>query len=186
MRRIVMPISGYAGVGKDTFAKAMREACPDYKIVKFADALKDMLAFILDVPREHMDNPVEKVKYRGALQRLGTDVFRKQVDPDWWVRALYDKMLKDPSTRVFLVPDARFPNELTFWNTASDVQCLPVRLDRKGIRPINAHASEIALNLYPYWFRAFHFPEDSLNTMHESAHQLALSLRELRESLGRL
>ena len=42
MRRIVMPISGYAGVGKDTFAKAMREACPDYKIVKFADALKDM------------------------------------------------------------------------------------------------------------------------------------------------
>lgn len=179
MRRIVMPISGYAGVGKDTFAKAMQEACSDYKIVKFADALKDMLALILDVPRGHMDDLVEKVKYRGVLQRLGTDVFRTQVDPDWWVRALYDKMLKDPSTRAFLVPDARFPNEIDFWSTSPDVQCLPVRLERVGVKAINAHASETALDFYPYWFRKFSFTHDSLDDVYDRAHDLAFSVREL-------
>ena len=180
---IVIPISGWAGAGKDTFAKFMIEAQPTFKILKYADPLKDMLAFVLGVSREHMDDPVEKVKYRGSMQRLGTEVFREQVDPDWWVLSTYRKVLEETrrGRRVFLIPDTRFPNEIQFWHTKMNIMCLPVRIEREDHEPPNKHISETALDNYKF-FKTYAFREGDLKGMREWAAKFAGEIREIIES----
>lgn len=50
---------------------------------------------------------------RSFLQYIGTDVIRKQ-DPDYWVNFLRDMLLFfEGSWDYVLIPDLRFPNELT-------------------------------------------------------------------------
>ena len=50
---------------------------------------------------------------RSFLQYIGTDVIRRQ-DPDYWVNFLRDMLLFfEGSWDYVLIPDLRFPNELT-------------------------------------------------------------------------
>lgn len=50
---------------------------------------------------------------RSFLQYIGTDVIRRQ-DPDYWVNFLRDMLLFfEDSWDYVLIPDLRFPNELT-------------------------------------------------------------------------
>jgi len=153
----ILGISAKKQGGKSTLIDHFMKEIPCCKIVRFADALKQI---ILDcfVPQEwgwdHPDDldldsrknkmlPCGKT-VRNLLQMVGTDWFRS-IWPDCWVNA-YQKTLTKASIQggaaLILTPDVRFPNELKM------IQQLGghvIRLMRSPLPP-DSHESEIALD----------------------------------------
>ncbi len=101
---------GRAGVGKTTVAKHL---CERYGFVRraFGDPLKEMLLNAGMCSREELWG--EKTPHsRYLLQKVGTEIFRKQVDKNFWVRrmALDVNQLINTGKRV-VIDDIRFPEE---------------------------------------------------------------------------
>ena len=112
--KYIYTISGKAFHGKDTFAQFLkREFMNEGKkvcIVHYADYLKNIVSLYYDWDGEKDE------KGRSLLQRLGTDKVREK-NPSYWVdmvKSLINTVLWDDFD-VFLIPDARFPNEITCW-----------------------------------------------------------------------
>ena len=101
---------GRAGAGKTFLAKHL-EAKYGYKRLSFANPLKQMLLNAGMCSAEELWG--EKTEQsRWLLQKIGTDIFRKQVDPKFWVRwtaKLIDKEIKAGHSVV--LDDIRFPEE---------------------------------------------------------------------------
>lgn len=124
----ILAISGKSQSGKDTVAKIVQylthckndnttyeEWCTlktynmcNWKIHKFADALKDIICILTGCSREQLeDNDFKnsylpecwnkdwiggyKMSYRTLLQTLGTDLLRNQLHEDVWVNALFSR-----------------------------------------------------------------------------------------------
>lgn len=108
----VICISGKAQHGKDTSAKLI-------KMMLEANGYKVLIAHYGDlvkyICKTFFDWNGEKDVYgRSLLQRIGTDVIRKQ-EPDYWVSFVAD-ILKffDGEWDYVLIPDSRFPNEVDY------------------------------------------------------------------------
>jgi len=107
----VILISGKSGHGKDTMAGMLKEMMEaDGKSV-LTIHYADLLKFIC---RQYFGWNGEKDDYgRSLLQRVGTDVIRAK-DNDFWVRfvASFLELFPDEWDYV-LIPDTRFPNEIS-------------------------------------------------------------------------
>lgn len=82
---------------------------------------------------------------RSLLQIVGTDLIRNQIDPDFWVKKLYEEnkdllenWLHDKNVHICLT-DARFLNELEWVRTLGGIV---IRIIRAGIEQ-SSHISEI-------------------------------------------
>lgn len=161
----IIAINGYAGVGKDTVAQLIQELQPDknWQIKKFSGKLKQMASLITGIPVEKFEEQGFKqngqidirsidwknnyqqsakgYEVRRFLQFLGTECVRDLLGKDVWV----DALLKDysPEKDNWIITDCRFPNELQGVLTLLGVS---LRVERVGIKPINAHPSETALD----------------------------------------
>lgn len=108
----VICISGKAQHGKDTSANLLEAMLEDegYKvlIVHYGDLVKYICKTFFDW------NGEKDVYGRSLLQRIGTDVIRKQ-EPDYWV-SFVAGILKffDGEWDYVLIPDSRFPNEVDY------------------------------------------------------------------------
>lgn len=157
MSRLV-GLSGYARSGKDTVAELL-----GFERVSFAQPMRDAL-FALN-PVVAVDNSERKIRVqdvigeygwdgykesfdgkeiRELMQRLGTEVGRKQWDEDFWVNIAMDKAidLLDAGKSVVFT-DVRFVNE------AEKIQYYGGevwRVNRPGIRPANGHVSETGMD----------------------------------------
>lgn len=161
----VVGIAGYARAGKDTAAAWYVEE-HGYTRMSFADPIRKALALInpsveviglgnmsiqshLRLSENMGSNGWEFLKehapeIRGMLQRLGTEVGREMFDTNFWVDYALDNA-PDGSKIVFA--DVRFPNE------ADAIRALGgkvIRINRTGVGPVNGHASETAMDDYPY------------------------------------
>lgn len=135
-------------------ARKQMSTINDVAIVNFADALKDIVGRLFDIPgkdlhgsdgRKNRILPCGK-SIREVLQIVGTDWFRT-LDPDYWVMQ-YDKTMRGtarvwgPDKWIILTADVRFPNE---------VHCIQqqgghvIRLLRAPFAE-DAHKSETALD----------------------------------------
>lgn len=144
----VIAISGKAGSGKDTSAVIMADILQKkgqrVLITHYADLLKYICRqfFGWDGKKDE--------EGRRLLQYVGTDVIRRQ-DPDFWVDFLRDVLLffEDRWDWV-LIPDLRFPNELTrIKNAGFDVTHVRVlRDDAQNGMPDEQknHPSETAMD----------------------------------------
>lgn len=77
----IIGLTGHAGAGKSTLAEYL---CTKYGFSRlaFADALKGML--ITAGMCTHDECYHEKTeRSRWLLQKIGTEIFRKQVHPEW-------------------------------------------------------------------------------------------------------
>ena len=149
----IIGINGYAGVGKDAVAKIIQELQPDknWQIKKFSGKLKQMASLLTGVSVEKFEQqefkqnrflPIGDKMYqvREFLQYLGTECVRDLLGKDVWVNAL----LKDYKPKEnWIITDMRFPNEL---QGVYDKLGITLRVERVGIKPINAHPSETALD----------------------------------------
>jgi len=124
---MIIGISGKIGSGKDTIADIIKHlddiAYPavstitkhNWKVVKFADAVKDIVCIITGCTREQLEDadfknsylPTSWINdpddvyytdilnteytYRNLLQIIGTNLFRNRIHKDVWVNALFSK-----------------------------------------------------------------------------------------------
>ena len=94
---------------------------------------------------------------RDFLQKLGTDSLRNNLHPNVWVNALMSDYRpieynddEQPRLPNWIITDCRFPNEA---QAVKDKGGLVIRIDRPGIKPINDHPSEIALDNWKFDYK---------------------------------
>lgn len=148
---MILGLSGYARVGKDTVGSILVEQ-HGFKRVAFADALRKLALEInpllgqgtlrlADVVNAH-DWEHAKTYFpetRIFLQRLGVAV-RDEIHRDYWVNRALDKALE--SHRPVVITDVRFTNELKAIRKHFG---RVVRIERPGFGPANDHVSETEL-----------------------------------------
>lgn len=89
--------------------------------------------------RAKTDNP----QVREFLQRLGTDAGRQLLGENVWVNAALRDLVTGSGPVVFT--DCRFPNEA---DAIRNLGGVIIRIIRPGVRPINGHPSETAMDGY--------------------------------------
>lgn len=169
---MLIGLSGYARVGKDSVAKILVEKF-DFEHVAFATGLR--LALLALDPiiggdtyypgTTHLSEALKRVEsfealktsnyadeWRRLQQKMGTEVGRDMFGENVWV----DLALKDyrPSEGNLVVSDMRFPNEYEAIHSRGGV-CW--RVERPGVGPANKHPSETSLD-------DFHFDRYIMNT----------------------
>jgi len=135
--KMIIGISGYRGAGKDTLADILYRMIPNSSRVSMATPLKDMVSYLFGWDRDMLEGSTyesremrmrpdsrwqclaghgifqndEHITPVLALQRIGTDLFRNHVHDDIWCMLLKER-LRSSSSRVVIISDVRFPNEL--------------------------------------------------------------------------
>lgn len=113
---------GAPGSGKSSIADALgvRMSFADGVRREVADYLLPIICMVTDgaISDEYdvltyMTDPGTKDAFRPLLQTWGTE-FRRTQDPDYWCRALEQRIVRSMSedqSRTLVVDDCRFPNE---------------------------------------------------------------------------
>jgi len=105
-----------------------------------------------------------RMTVREFLQRLGTEAIREGLHENTWVNALMadykatqiqwsDGPLggyEDGSMPNWIITDTRFPNEA---QAVKDAGGIVIRVDRPGIKAINTHVSEKALDNWDFDYK---------------------------------
>jgi hypothetical protein len=143
-------LTGYARSGKDTVGRYLVQE-HGFTRLAFADAVRDaVLTFDAPVKTEygyvrlshiiHSDGwDAAKVRYdevRRQLQVMGTEVGRMLFGENVWVDIVKQKM---EGLDLVVITDVRFANEADFIHEYGG---LVWRVERSGVKPVNAHASE--------------------------------------------
>ena len=183
---MIFSISGHMGSGKDLSGKIIQYLTglnthipfdewidsdydnpdfSDWKIVKFADALKECAAILLGCDRAKFEDPEFKNStlpeewdnmiapggwfqkdptVRNLLQYLGTDAIRNHLHPDAWVNALMNRYSPD---KKWIVTDTRFYNEILAIKSRGGIA---IRISRLQNGTNSKHVSETALDEYTF------------------------------------
>ena len=119
---LIIGISGRAGAGKSTLAQALSSSAGG-RLVAFADSLRDVVEAAFGSRYETQEAKAARDDFwaqrlgpkwadgRSILQRVGSDLFRAQVHPDFWVFHLERRLATMPPQPLIAVPDVRFDNE---------------------------------------------------------------------------
>jgi len=119
-------LRGFAGSGKDSVGKYLIDNY-QFKKIAFADPLKEVCSIISGWPlpllngdtkefrdqRETLIHPIYGKTPRQLLQFVGTDLFRKHLDPNIWINII-DNRINQYSNEGYnriVITDVRFPNE---------------------------------------------------------------------------
>ena len=143
----VIAVSGHAQHGKDTTAGMLANKLRADGYAVLVTHYADLLKYICKAFFGWNGNKDEDG--RTLLQRVGTDVIRKQC-PDFWVDFISDILsyFHDEWDYV-IIPDTRFPNEIEKLKEKFEVVHLRVIRDN-FLSPLTpeqqAHPSEIALD----------------------------------------
>ncbi len=110
MSKVIL-IAGKARAGKDTTALLLKEIYTEKgkKTINLAygNYIKEYAKNISDWDGR------DETKPRSLLQRLGTDIIRKDIDPNFFVKRLCDDIkVYSYFFDVITVSDVRFPNEI--------------------------------------------------------------------------
>ena len=165
----VILISGKQGAGKTTLARYLRsefeKTTKNVNHVRLASILYDMHHAVYTVLGNHgmATFPIKEID-GDLLQLLGTEWGRKKFGEDVWVKACAQR-LEWYNTKVAIIDDARFPNELSIERYLSPgARVFRFRLEAdESIRKLRAekwrentgHPSEVALDDYYGWHAIF-------------------------------
>ncbi len=177
---MIIGINGYAGSGKDTVGKLIQIATCDnlpdgldiedllndypinqwwleeksgWEIRKWAGKLKLIASILSGIDEEKFEDqefkktnlgPEWGMTVRDFLQKLGTDGLRDGLHVNTWVNAL---MADYDLGSNWIVTDTRFPNEA---KAIKDAGGIVIRVDRPGVKAINAHPSETGLDNWDF------------------------------------
>lgn len=151
MNKKIILISGCKRCGKDTVANRLIERIPNSAKFCFADPLREICSIAFGFTPEHYGDDLKEVivpewnmSPRDALIKIGTELFRKQVDPDIWVKSTINR-IKQSSSEYIFITDARFHNELelvkdAFSNHYKFLIIRPDVIPKNGI--VEAHETE--------------------------------------------
>lgn len=157
---MIIGLSGYAQVGKDTVANYLVEKYGFVK-VSFADPIREALLKLDPHISDYPGLPNIKLSWivkkggweevkanspytRNLLQRLGTEVGREMFGDDFWVT---QGLLRAKEHDRVVFADVRFPNEAL---AIKHNNGLVWRVNKKGHAPVNLHPSEVALDNFDF------------------------------------
>lgn len=113
--------------------------------------------------RQGDDSRIAPMTVREFLQKLGTDAVRDGLHTNAWVNALMADYHTDTRSEVlgqfikkvsppckWIITDCRFENEA---QAIKDKGGVIIRIDRPGIKPVNAHPSETALDNWDFDYK---------------------------------
>jgi hypothetical protein len=140
--KLIIGFIGKAGAGKTTVANYLIQKY-NFKIFSFAEPLKQMIVTAGMCKREELYGVNKTENARWLMQKLGTEIFRNQVDPDYWVKrggAIISLLLKLGDV---VIDDVRFPNEAQYISDKGGLLVRVVRDGHKGLEgEYGEHASE--------------------------------------------
>lgn len=144
-------ISGKARHGKDTVALDIKEIyeAKGLKVINlsYGSYVKEYAKKISNWSGNEDDKP------RALLQELGTDIIRKKIDNDFFVRRICEDILVySYYFDIITISDARFPNELN-WPKEKFDNVINVRVIRDDYDSVltekeQKHLTETALDGY--------------------------------------
>jgi hypothetical protein len=165
-------------VSEDLFARSLKDGCKeDFRklanvLENICEEIKSKIGLFVD-QRDHMLNPdivknidtsIDKLKIkddnwyedkteitRNILQLYGTEIFRKRVDENWWVKQVKNRCIAS-NNDIIIITDCRFPNEITEM-MCDDYETIVIRINRSinTNKLISSHASETALDDWKEW-----------------------------------
>lgn len=184
-------------IRQDSFASSLKEMCgKEFDILiqylnHFTEEVKANIPLFDDIRcnelKQNINKVVNKIYTRPdnwweeknditrlILQIVGTNIFRKYVDDDHWIKTLVNKIEK-AQEKFIIVTDARFPNEIDVpHKLVEDRQVISIKVERNtGIK--SSHLSETALDDYS-WFDYTIDNNGTLETLKESAHTILSDL----------
>jgi hypothetical protein len=154
MPKIVF-FSGCKRSGKDTVVNKIIQNKGGIKIA-YADALREICSILYGFTEEDYELRKEmcndalslSISPRDALCLVGTELFRKQVDPDIWVKIVIRRIRKlSKEYEYIFISDARFLNEIEMVKKAfPEYTCYSFLIIRPDVLPgdgiSSAHESE--------------------------------------------
>lgn len=106
---MIIGISGKMGAGKnclgELLVKHFEQAGYKFRLIAFADALKDAYCNAHGLTREQLER--EKDMHRAGLQAFGEKM--REQDPAYWIKRLDGKMFKEQN---YIITDVRYRNEV--------------------------------------------------------------------------
>lgn len=168
------------GSGKTAIASYLIPA--GYKRVSFAATIKKMVVVLLrdlGIPEDeanrlvhedkHETIPQIKASARHLLQTLGTEYGRSCVHPDLWLMCWQTTVQEHLRSGLSVVcDDVRFPNEAQLVRSLGGELWL---ITRPGVERQGSHASEGALDDFPYFDRRI-VNDGSLLNLHQTVHRV--------------
>lgn len=155
---VVIPIAGEARHGKDTLASFLKAELEERGKRVFILRYADYLKFIA---KEYFGwNGNKDEAGRSLLQTLGTDVIRSR-NEFFWIDAVLNVIgIFHIDYDYFLIPDARFPNEITelhdiSWETIS-VKVVREHFENDLNQIQRQHSSETSLEDFEFDFVISH------------------------------
>jgi hypothetical protein len=144
---LLIGVAGKARGGKDTLATELLKVLPGSQRYSLANALKCYCRVI----------GLMKEKSGPILQMVGTDLYRKNIDNDFWVKML-GYQIHEENPKIAIIADVRFPNEVK-WIEDNGGICIKVTrwVDTIGGERYYAddrpkdHPSETALDDYGFF-----------------------------------
>ena len=144
----ILAIFGLKRAGKDTLAHVISQKLTDsgrtFEFVAFADALREVCSIAFGIPIQNFvadelkdvphDSLPNRMTPRDALILVGTELFRKQVASDIWVRAAVARIQRSTADFV-IVTDVRFENELRALKDNFDTRTFLVVRDSVSVDP---------------------------------------------------
>lgn len=145
MKRLVIGLAGYKGVGKTTVANALVKHF-GFTNLAFADPLKEMICGLLGVPVKEWDaikdKPIDpgNVEFtpRDLATGIGTDLVRNQLQGDFWIWHLRCRA-GARATRPLVISDVRYDDEA---RAVRKMGGKVIQLDREGVTRSSDHTSE--------------------------------------------
>lgn len=146
---MIIGLCGFQGAGKDTVGNILVDS-HGFVQLSFASALKDAISVLFQWNREMLNGltpesrvwretvdefwsnklQIENFTPRKALQMIGTDLFRKHFNSNFWISIVENKinnMIKtNPNVRI-VVTDCRFINELQLVKNYQNSQIIHVK-----------------------------------------------------------
>lgn len=150
---MLIGITGQKFSGKSTVAKMLSEML-GYKVVSFADKLKDVTCVLSGCTREQLEDyefkecefvpnhlkpycgGAEFPTYRAFLQHFGSEVMRS-INDNIWIDCTLDNCGENA-----IISDVRFPNEA---KAIKEQGGIIIRVERKGLQSSDTHSSETAM-----------------------------------------
>jgi len=149
---MLVGICGKAGAGKDTIGDHLVKNY-GFKKISLAGPIKRLVQDIFVLTDEELNDRIlreqpmddwEGWSVRRLLQFIGTEMFRKLLMEDIWVRSLWKRVCSDKENN-YVVTDVRFPNELEYLKNGGGENFLSIKVVRDGCDGsvgIEGHESE--------------------------------------------
>jgi len=188
--------SPYPQSGKGTFAKGLAAVVPGTVVLKFADAMREVvIPFVAPffdggeaevrewLEDERKDNkliPTLGVTLRHMLQSLGTAWGRKLIHPDLWVLIAREALRRartrslvwggSPDVKLVVFDDLRMENEYSMLLKEGATM---IRIERPDSPPTKAHESNAQLEGLSF---DFHIRNEGMDDLRRKAKTVAEQL----------